>query len=134
MVVLEIKRITVRSGAAASGTHAVVPGRNQGDAAVMAVCPGCGKVNPPTYLKGIGAQAVRCQACDAEAIPFISPHGFTMVFDNEKSVGLTLNRSAADQVASRHAEYSGIKPGARQHSALVLALADLPGALSGFGP
>lgn len=133
-VALTITRLTVRSKAAGSGTDAPVAGRFQGDPYIAAVCPQCQKVNPPSYVKGIGAQAIRCRACDWEIIPFDVPSGYTMVFDEERSFGLTVDKMGAERIAYRHAEYSGLWPAAQQHPVLLLALGDLPGVLTRVRP
>jgi formamidase len=133
-VALTIRRVTIRSAATASGTDAGVPARCHGDPYVAPVCPQCGKENPASYVKGIGLQAIRCKACDAEVLPFQVPNGYTMVFDADRKVGLTVNRAAAEQIARHSAEYSGLPTASRQHSVLVLALGDLPGILARVRP
>ena len=133
-VALAIRRVTVRSRATASGTDAPVPGRFQGDPFVAAFCPQCGKVNPPSYLHGIGPQAVRCRDCDTAIVPFAVPNGYTMVFDEQRTLAVTVDKAQAEQIALSHAEYSGMWPAAQQHSVLVLALADLPGILTRVRP
>jgi len=129
-VALAIRRIRVVSKATASGTHALVEGRFRGDPSVAAVCAQCEAVNPPSYVRGIGPQAIRCRACDAEVIPFSVPHGYTMVFNDERSVGVTVDHAKAEEIAYRHFDYSGLWPGAQQHSVLLLALANLPGVMA----
>lgn len=133
-VALAIRRVRVVSKAAASGIHSVVAGRFQGDPSMAAVCPKCQTVNPPSYVRGIGPQAIRCRACDAEVIPFGVTHGYTMVFNDERSVGVTVDHAKAEEIAYHHSDYSGLWQGAQQHSVLVLALADLPGVMARVRP
>jgi formamidase len=133
-IALSIKRIAIHSKAAASGTDAPVAGRFLGDAAIGARCPSCGAARPASYLRGIGIQAVRCRMCDAEIIPFTSPNGYTMVFDDDLTLALTVDRASAERIALSHADYSGIWPGARQHPAIIMALGDMPGVLTRIRP
>jgi formamidase len=133
-VALTIRRVVVRSKATASGTDTGIPVRCHGDPYVAAVCPSCGKKNPPSYVKGTGLQAIRCKECDAEVLPFNVPNGYTMVFDEGRAIGLTVNKAVAERIALNSEDYSGLPPASQQHSVLVLALADLVGILTRVRP
>jgi formamidase len=133
-VALTIRRVALRSRATASGTDTAIPARCHGDPFVAPVCPGCGKTNPPSYVKGTGLQAIRCKACDAEVLPFKIPNGYTMVFDEGQAIGLTVNKAVAERIALKSQDYSGLPSASQQHSVLVLALADLSGILARVRP
>jgi len=57
-----------------------------------------------------------------------------MVFDGGQSLGLTVDGRVAEEIARSHEQYSGLGPEARQHSALVLAMGDMPGVLARVRP
>src|SRR5690606_10014258 len=89
-IAISIKSIQVTSVATSSGNDEPVEGRFTGDPFIDAKCPTCGTVNPETVLKGIGEKAVHCKTCDTDITPFIFTHGYTMAFNENKSVGVTL--------------------------------------------
>lgn len=104
-LVIHIESIEVTSIATASGNDAPVDGRFVGDPFVAGKCPQCGKVNPETYIQGIGQEAIRCKECDADVTPFVFTNAYTMAFDEKKSVGITLNKEGAEKVALQGKEY-----------------------------
>ena len=63
-VALRIKKIKITSKASASGTETPREGSFVGDPFVAKKCPGCGKVNPNTVVKGVGRDAICCADCD----------------------------------------------------------------------
>jgi acetamidase/formamidase len=125
-VVLKIKKIKVTSKAAASGTETAREGSYVGDPFVAKKCPGCGKINPHTVVKGIGKDAIRCADCDTPVSAFDVTNGYTMVFDDNRKVGVTVNKKAAEEIARKAKEFSGVPAGFTCHSILLLALADTP--------
>ena len=133
-IAIKIKKIRVTSKATSSGTHEVIEGTFTGDPFVARKCPNCGTESPPTVLKGIGPQAIRCQNCGAEAIPFKMPCGYTMAFDEERTLGITVGKEKAEEIARKAAEYAALPTGAEQHSILILGKADMPGILTRMRP
>lgn len=105
-VVIRIKNITVTSLAAASGNDTVVSAdRFVGDPYVARRCPHCDTMHPKTIVKGIGRKAVRCAACGEEISPFTFTSGYTMVFDGNYTLGLTLDRKGAEKSPVRPATF-----------------------------
>lgn len=125
-VALRIKKIKITSKASASGTEAPREGSFVGDPFVAKKCPGCGKINPNTLVKGIGRDAICCADCDTPISAFDVTNGFTMVFDDKRTVGVTVPNHVAEDIARNAEDYSGAPAGSTCHSILVFALADMP--------
>ena len=125
-VALKIKKIKITSKASASGTETPREGSFVGDPFVAKKCPGCGKVNPNTVVKGIGRNAICCADCDTTISAFDVTSGFTMIFDDERTVGVTVPNNVAEEIARNAEDYSGAPAGSTCHSILVFALADMP--------
>src|SRR6056297_852589 len=125
-VAIRIRDITVTSIATASGHDSSPEGFCLGDPYVAARCPTCDAVWPETHVEGIGQDAVKCDACGNPVKPFEIVHGYTVVFDDTRSVGVTVSREAADRIAARADHYAALPDGSRQHSILTFAPADMP--------
>ena len=134
-IAIRIQSVRVRSRASASGTSRMIEGRRATNRPlVMTRCPGCGAENPPSVLASIGAEAIRCAQCRATAIPAEMINGYTMVFDEDRTLGLTVGGQAAADLARKAAEYAALPAESTQHSVLALARADLPGILTRVRP
>lgn len=133
-VVLEIKKITVDSAATASGNDEVIEGRFLGDPYVAGKCPGCGELYPRTHVEGIGATAIRCDACGADAAPFRFTNGYTITFDERRTLGVTLHAAAAERIARDGRRYAAIPGASVQNSVLSLAPHDLVGIATRLRP
>ena len=94
-VAIRIKDIEVTSLATASGNDQAMEGRFNGDPYIAAVCAGCGTEWPETRVEGIGPESVRCVNCGADCTPFTFTNGYTIAFDELRSVGVTVPREAA---------------------------------------
>ncbi len=134
---LHIDRIDVLAKATSSGVD------NQGnvgcfieDPGIDRKCPNCGAPWPETYVEGIGSDSIRCGECGVPASPYDMTHGYTMVFDDDRSVGFTVGREWTERMARDARGYSGLDryEEARAHSVLVLSKADLPGVLARVRP
>lgn len=124
-IAIRIRSLVVTSAATASGNDRVMQGRFNGDPFCAAVCPGCGTEWPPTRLKGIGQTAVRCEKCGADATPFTFANGYTIAFDDERRVGLTVDRTEAERMAGDAARLMALPDGSIQNPILAFAPADL---------
>jgi formamidase len=134
---IQIEKISVLALATSSGVD------NRGnvgcfidDPGIVRKCPECHTLWPNTYIDGIGSEAIRCMNCGASAIPYFMTHGYTMVFDEERTVGFTVNMNLAEQIAHEPLRYSGLElyQEASAHSVLVMSVADMPGVLSRMRP
>ena len=134
-IVIKIKKVTVVAAASSSGTSQKVEGRKFPKGPfILARCSQCGAESPETVLIGIGPGAIRCKNCGAEAIPMNMLCGYTMVFDDEKTLGITVGKQQAEEIASKAKEYAMLPANSTQHPVLILAKADLPGILSRVRP
>ncbi|MEH2549856.1 acetamidase/formamidase [Bradyrhizobium sp. AZCC 2262] len=124
-IAIRIRSLVVTSAATASGNDTVMTGRFNGDPFCAAVCPGCGTEWPRTRLEGIGPTAVRCDKCGADATPFTFANGYTIAFDDERRVGLTVDRSEAEKMAKNAAKVMALPNASIQNPILTFAPADL---------
>lgn len=133
-VILRIRKINVLSLATTSGTDAPQEGHFDGDPFVAKKCPSCGEVNPQTYVEGIGEDAVRCKKCGTPVHPFKIENGYTLLMDENREIGITVNKEAAEEIAKDAASFSAIPQGSCQYSANLFAKADLPGVIAPLRP
>jgi formamidase len=133
-IVIRIKDIVVTSIATASGADQPMEGRFLGDPFVAAKCSECGTLNPETRIEGIGQTSVRCANCGADATPFTIPHGYTIAFDENQQVGVTLNKEAAEQIANDAARYAALPEKSIQNPILTFAPHDLVGVVARMRP
>jgi acetamidase/formamidase len=133
-IAIRIKNISVTSLATASGNDRAIRERYLGDPYVAGRCPGCGTLNPETRVEGIGPTAVRCVKCGADASPFVVSHGYTMVFDKDRTVGVTVNHSAAEKLARNAKVYAALPEKSIQNPILTFAPSDLVGMVARMRP
>src|SRR5439155_10299930 len=124
-IAIRIQDIVVTSIATASGNDVWVDGAYNGDPYCARRCPGCGTEYPETRLEGIGQEAVRCVNCGADATPFKFTNGYTIAFDEQRRVGVTLPRGAAEDIARDAAHYAALPESSVQHPILTFAPHDL---------
>src|SRR5690625_4864279 len=99
-IAIKINSIRVTSVATASGHDMPMDGKFNGDPFVAGICPNCGAENPKTVIKGIGQNSIRCADCGEDVAPFKFTNAYTMAFNEEKSLGITLNKEAAERIAN----------------------------------
>ena len=133
-IAIRIQDITVTSLATASGNDVSMTGRFLGDPYVAGRCPQCGTLYPKTYIEGIGQTAVRCANCGADATPFNFTNGYTIAFDNNHSVGVTLNQEAAEKIAWDAKRYAALPENSIQNPILTFAPHDLVGLVARLRP
>ena len=133
-IAIHIKSIEVTSMVTASGNDKPVEGRFNGDPFVAAKCPECGTLNPETVIKGIGEKAIHCKNCDADITPFAFTHAYTIAFNDKKSVGLTLNKEAAEIVAKGGKKYMNTPENSIQNPIVTFAPNGMPGTIARLRP
>jgi len=133
-IAIRIQKVRVTSMATASGTMAFVEGRYTGDPFVARHCPECGVENPATRVEGIGELAIRCAACGAEASPFRVSNGYTIVFDDERQVAVTVDSAVAEELAREAAQIMALPEECAQHPIVALCPADIPGVVTRLRP
>src|ERR1041384_7657540 len=98
-IAVRIRDISVTSLATASGNDRMIEGRFNGDPYCAKVCASCGAEDEATVVEGIGPDSVRCVNCGAPAAPFAFTNGYTIAFDDEWRVGVTVGRGRAEEIA-----------------------------------
>lgn len=133
-IAIRIKDITITSMATASGNDVILGERCVGDPYVAGKCESCGTVYPKTVIEGIGQEAVRCASCGADAAPFKFTNGYTIAFDNNRGVGVTLNKEAAETIAKNANHYAAMPENSIQNSVLTFCPTDLVGLVGRLRP
>ncbi len=133
-VAIRIKDITVTSIATASGNDQWMEGRFVGDPYVAGKCPECGTMYPETRVEGIGQEAIRCAKCGADVTPFTFTNGYTIFFDGNRTIGVTLNKEAAEAIAREAKRYAAMPENSIQNSILTFAPHDLVGLVARLRP
>jgi acetamidase/formamidase len=124
-IAIRIRDIAVTSIATASGNDQPMEGRFNADPYCAPVCPGCGAEWPQTRVEGIGPEAIRCASCGADATPFTFTNGYTIAFDDTRSVGVTVGREAAEAIAQDAARYAALPDASIQNPILTFAPHDI---------
>jgi acetamidase/formamidase len=124
-VAIRIKDIAVTSLATASGNDQPMEGRFNGDPYCAPVCPGCGTEWPATRVEGIGPESVRCATCGADCTPFTFTNGYTIAFDELRSLGVTVPREAAEGFARAAARFAALPDNSAQNPILGFAPHDI---------
>lgn len=133
-IVIRIKSIRVTSLATASGNDQTIEGRFLGDPFVAAKCPSCGTMHPETRIEGIGSQAIRCAVCGADVTPFVFTNGYTMGFDANRTMGVTLPQETAEQIARDGKTYMATPSNSCQNPIVTFAPHDIVGAVARVRP
>jgi acetamidase/formamidase len=133
-IVIRIRDISVTSIATASGNDRWVEGRFNGDPYCAKVCGSCGAEDEPTVVRGIGPDAVRCAACGEPAAPFAFTNGYTIAFDDEWGVGVTVGREQAEAFAKDAYTAAALPEHSIQNPILLFAPHDLVGVATRLRP
>jgi len=133
-IAIRIRKIRVTSAATASGTMTFVDGRYTGDPFVARHCPGCGTENPNSRVEGIGPEAIRCAECGAEVSPFRLSNGYTIVFDEQRQMALTVGAEVAERMAGEARRVMALPESCSQNPVLALCPSDLPGIITRMRP
>ncbi len=129
-----IKKVNVTSMVTSSGNERVVEGNFLGDPFVAAKCPECGTMNPKTKLEGTGPKSVRCAECGAEISPFQFTNGYTISFNESKTMGVTLDEKTADKAAENAKINMAIPDNSIQNPIATFAPSDLKRAVARLRP
>jgi acetamidase/formamidase len=133
-IAIRIKDVLVTSIATASGNDQWMEGRFLGDPYVAGKCAECGTMYPETRIEGIGQTAVRCVNCGADATPFTFTNGYTIAFDEQKRVAVTVGREDAERMAHEAKRFAALPENSIQHPILTFAPSDLVGVASRLRP
>ena len=133
-IAIRIKEISVTSIATASGNDYWVDGLFMGDPYVAKYDPDNEELNPESYVEGIGEDAVRFKSTGKPASPFKFTNGYTIAFDNNRSLGVTLDKSASEKIAHEAKHYAAMPQNAIQHSILTFCPHHLVGLVARLRP
>ncbi len=133
-VLIRIKEVKVSSVATASGHDRIVDGYFVGDPYVAKRCPTCDTMYPETRIEGIGPESVRCVKCGNPVTPFQFAHGYTVVFDEAGTLGVTLDKEQAERIARDSRNLAKLPECSIQHSVLLFAPHDLVGTVARMRP
>lgn len=118
---IKIRSIRQVSRATTSGTHEIDDKHHAGDPGTAAKCPSCGRVNPSTRLVGTGPGAIRCAECGTAVEPYRLACGYTMLFDDERRVGVTVPEEIAASIREDAEATIGLPTASQQYSVNLLA-------------
>jgi formamidase len=133
-LIIRIKEVKVTSTATASGHDRMVDGFFLGDPYVAKRCPTCDTMYPETKIEGIGQESVRCVKCGNPITPFQFVNGYTVVFDEARTLGITLGKDEAERVARDSRHFACLPECSKQHSILLFAPHDLVGTVARMRP
>ncbi|MDG1540217.1 MAG: acetamidase/formamidase family protein [Candidatus Thalassarchaeaceae archaeon] len=133
-IAIRIKEISVTSVATSSGNDYWVDGLYMGDPYVAKYDPDNKELNPESYVEGIGEDAVKFKSTGKPASPFKFTNGYTIAFDNNRSLGVTLDKSAAEKIAHDAKHYAAMPQNAIQHSVLTFCPHHLVGLVARLRP
>ncbi len=133
-VAIRIKDVEVTSVATSTGSMDEREGAFGSDPFVDHECPNCGAEWPETIVEGTGEDAIKCAECGANASSFGFEYGYTVVFDKDRSVGLTVDDEAADDLAEDAEENMALPENSRQHPILLYKPSEIPGTLGHLRP
>ena len=133
-VAIHIRDISVTSLATASGNDRMIEGRFNGDPYCAKVCESCGQQDEATVVEGIGPDSVRCANCGAPAAPFAFTNGYTIAFDDEWRVGVTVGKGRAEEIAGDADANAALPEHSIQNPILLFAPHDLVGVATRLRP
>ncbi|MCP8971047.1 acetamidase/formamidase family protein [Ectobacillus ponti] len=133
-IAIHIRSIRVTSTATASGNDRPVEGRFLGDPFVAVKCPECGTLYPETKIVGVGPEAIRCANCEADVTPFVFTNGYTIAFNEDRTVGVTLPQEAAEQIARDGHAFMATPENSVQNPIVTFAPHDLVGTVARMRP
>jgi acetamidase/formamidase len=122
-ILIKIKKIAITSKASSSGTHKFIRERAE-------KCPNCGEVWPEVVVEGTGLEAIKCVKCGSPVSPYSMTNGYTMIFDDDRTVGLTVNSEINDIISNEASAWGAIPRNSRQVSSLIANKSDIPGLVS----
>jgi acetamidase/formamidase len=133
-LVVRIKDVEVTSVATSTGSMAEREGAFGDDPFVDHRCPECGTEWPESVVEGIGEESIKCAECGANASSFGFEFGYTVAFDDDRSVGLTVGEAGATDLAERADEAMALPEHSRQHPILLYKPDEIPGTLGHLRP
>lgn len=119
-ILIKIKKIAITSKASSSGTHKFIKERRE-------KCPNCGELWPEVKIEGIGLESIKCAKCGSPVSPYSMTNGYTMIFDDNRKVGITVNSEINNIISQEASAWGAIPRNSRQVSSLIANKSDIPG-------
>ncbi len=117
-LVVHIKDVEVTSVATSTGSMAEREDAFGSDPFVDHRCPECGTEWPDSVVEGTGEDAIHVRSVGPTPRPLASI-GYTVAFDEDRSVGLTVGPDGAADLAERADEATALPDHSRQHPILL---------------
>ncbi|XVH32112.1 acetamidase/formamidase family protein [Haloferacaceae archaeon DSL9] len=133
-IAIRINDIEVTSVATSTGSMREREGAFSSDPFVDHRCPECGATWPETIVEGTGEDAIKCAGCGENASSFGFEYGYTVAFDHDANVGITVGEEGADDLANDAADAMAIPENSRQHPILLYKPDEMPGTLGRLRP
>jgi len=133
-IAVHIRDLDVTSVATSTGSMAEREGAFGDDPFVDHRCPECGTEWPESVVEGTGEDAIKCAECGANASSFGFEFGYTVAFDDDRTVGLTVGETGANDLAERADEAMALPEHSRQHPILLYKPDEIPGTLGHLRP
>jgi acetamidase/formamidase len=133
-VAIRVEAIKILSKAASVGVDKSREGCFLGDPYVAKRCPNCDELWPEFRVEGIGQDAVKCKKCGSSISPFKMVNGYTMVFDREANLGITVDKKRAESIARDAWAWHAIPKNSKQVPILIFGQADIVGVPSRISP
>lgn len=133
-IAIRIISVKVTSDGTASGNDSVFGDRCLGDPFVAGKCPKCGTLYPKSHFEGVGPDSIVCDKCGAPVAPFAFTSGYTIAFDEQRKLGITLNTEAVKKTATSGREFMHTPDNSVQNPVVSLAPDDLPGMVARMRP
>ena len=133
-LIVRIKNVEVTSVATSTGSMREREEAFGTDPFVDHVCPECGTEWPESVVDGTGEDSIRCAECGANASSFGFEFGYTVAFDEDRSVGITVGPEGANDLAERAHEAMALPENSRQHPILLYKPDGIPGTLGRLRP
>jgi acetamidase/formamidase len=133
---VHIRDVEVTSVATSTGSMREREEAFGDDPFVDHVCPECGAEWPSSVVEGTGEEAIRCAECGANASSFGFEFGYTVAFDDDRTVGVTVGPEGAADLAENADEAMALPERARQHPILLYGpdADEIPGTLGRLRP
>jgi acetamidase/formamidase len=125
-IAIRVVSVKVTSQGTASGNECMRGEQNLSDAIVDGRCPSCGAQYPKTHVEGFGPDAIRCDVCGKNGSSFAFTSGYTVAFDDDRKLGVTLNDEAVAKAAANPYDFMRIPDNSIQNPVVALAPSDLP--------
>ncbi|MEH7342558.1 acetamidase/formamidase family protein [Bacillus sp. JJ1532] len=124
-VAIIVKEIKMESRYTSSGNSIPINQRFGHDPTVDAICPNCKTKNPNTYVSGIGEESIRCSVCDETVLPQKIGNGYTLIFNDEKTIGISVPKQTAENIANNISDDQPLPKNSKQHHVNILAKSDI---------